>query len=230
MASELPYFRFVVQNYQNGKISIESYEMQGLFYSICSYYWSNDCSITLATLKKKYKDATLLVDELIKCKIIKHHESTDEIEISFLNEQFDMLSEKRKAKQEAGSKGGKQRASNAKATLKQNPSYKKRKEKKIVEEKRKEDIILPFASKEFLESWELLLSQKKWKGKSIDALEASVKKLKVWPEKVAIKMITDAIAGEWQGIFEPKQNLNGGNKEIIGSNGIVQNGKDFGKL
>ena len=37
MAKELPYFRFTVQEWQNGKISLESYELQGLFMSRCGY-------------------------------------------------------------------------------------------------------------------------------------------------------------------------------------------------
>jgi hypothetical protein len=119
MAKELPYFRFTVQDWQNGKISLESFELQGLFISVCGYYWINDCSITLAMLNKKFKDATKLFDELIKLDIIKHENKHDRIEIDFLNIQYDLLSEKRKRRQNAGSKGG-----NAKAMLKQKGSYK----------------------------------------------------------------------------------------------------------
>jgi hypothetical protein len=119
MAKELPYFRFTVQDWQNGKISLESYELQGVFISVCGYYWINDCSITLAMLKKKFRDATKLIDELIELGIIKHEKKHDKIEIEFLNIQYDLLSEKRKRRQDAGSKGG-----NAKAMLKQKGSYK----------------------------------------------------------------------------------------------------------
>ena len=119
MSKELPYFRFTVQDWQNGKISLETYELQGLFISICGYYWINDCSITLAMLQKKFRDAKKLIDELIKLDIIKHQNRHDKIEIEFLNIQYDLLSEKRKLRQIAGSKGG-----NAKAMLKQKGSYK----------------------------------------------------------------------------------------------------------
>jgi hypothetical protein len=119
MAKELPYFRFTVQDWQNGKISIESFEMQGLFISVCGYYWINDCDLTLAMLKKKFSIATNLLDELITLGILKHENRHDKVEIVFLNEQYDLLSEKRKARQNAGSKGG-----NAKAKLKQKGSYK----------------------------------------------------------------------------------------------------------
>jgi len=119
MAKELPYFRFTVQDWQNGKISLESYELQGLFISVCGYYWINDCSITMAMLKKRFRDATSLLDELVKLGIIKHENKHDKVEIDFLNFQYDLLSEKRKLRQVAGSKGG-----NAKAMLKQKGSYK----------------------------------------------------------------------------------------------------------
>lgn len=120
MASELPYFRFTVQDWQNGKIAIESYEMQGLFISICGYYWVQDCSITLAMLRKKFSNARQeLIDELIKLGIIKHENRHDKVQIDFLNLQYDLLSEKRKLRQAAGSRGG-----NAKAMLKQKDSYK----------------------------------------------------------------------------------------------------------
>lgn len=119
MAKELPYFRFTVQDWQNGKISLESFEMQGLFISVCGYYWINDCSLTLAILQKKFSNATTLLKQLIELGIIKHENRHDKVEIEFLNIQYDLLSEKRKARQDAGSKGGK-----AKANVKQKSSYK----------------------------------------------------------------------------------------------------------
>ncbi len=119
MAKELPYFRFTVQDWQNGKISLESYELQGLFISICGYYWINDCELTLNILLKKYKNEFNLISELIDLGILKHEKRHDKIEIEFLNLQYDLLSEKRKLRQSAGSKGG-----NAKAKLKQKDSYK----------------------------------------------------------------------------------------------------------
>jgi hypothetical protein len=119
MAKELPYFRFTVQDWQNGKISLESYELQGLFISVCGYYWINDCSLTLAILQKKFSNAKDLLKQLIELGIVKHENRHDKIEIEFLNIQYDLLSEKRKLRQLAGSKGG-----NAKAKLKQKRSYK----------------------------------------------------------------------------------------------------------
>jgi len=119
MAKELPYFRFTVQDWQNGKISLESYELKGLFIEVCGYYWINDCSLTLAMLQKKFRDAKEMLNELVDLNILKHENRHDKVEIEFLNIQYDLLSEKRKRRQDAGSKGG-----NAKAKLKQKTSYK----------------------------------------------------------------------------------------------------------
>ena len=191
MSKELPYFRFTVQDWQNGKISLESYKLKGLFIEICGYYWINDCSITLTMLQKKFRDATELLKELIELGIIKHENRHDKVEIEFLNIQYDLLSENRKLRQIAGSKGGK-----AKAMLKQKDAYKDKDKDK---DKR---ITLPFSSNEFLNIWETLLKQPKWKKKTEHALKLSLEKLKPHTEQVAIEMIKNTIAGGWQGIFE----------------------------
>lgn len=123
MAKELPYFRFTVSEWLNDDISLESYELKGLFIDVCSFYWFKDCSINIAMLEKKFINALTLVNQLVKLEIIKVNNKGD-VNIMFLDAQYDLLSEKRKRRQTAGSKGGKSKASNAKAMLKQNPSYK----------------------------------------------------------------------------------------------------------
>ena len=124
MAKELPYFRFTAFEWLNDDISLESYELKGLFIDICSYYWFKDCSVTIAMLEKRFNNTIELVNELMELNIIKFSEDAEFIKIEFLNKQFDVLSEQRKRRQKAGSKGGKKKSSNAKAKLKQSSSYK----------------------------------------------------------------------------------------------------------
>lgn len=124
MAKELPYFRFTAQEWQNGLISLEDYELKGLFIDLCAYYWVQDCSVTKAMLEKRFRNDKALLNQLFELGILKHEEKTDLAIINYLNEQFDVLSEKRKRRQDAGRKGGKQKSSNAKAKPKQNSSYK----------------------------------------------------------------------------------------------------------
>ena len=119
---ELPYFRFTVSEWMNGDISMETYDSKGIFIDICAWYWFKDCSITKAMLEKKYPKEREWIKNLLDIEAIKI--DGDNIQIEFLNEQFDLLSKKRRARQAAGSKGGKQKSSNAKTMLKQKPSYK----------------------------------------------------------------------------------------------------------
>jgi hypothetical protein len=123
MAKELPYFRFTVQEWQNGDISLESYELKGLFIDVCGFYWIKDCSINLALLEKRFSNARDLLKQLINIDVIKVDEY-ENISIDFLNDQFDLLSEKRKKRQEAGRKGGLAKSSNAKELPEQSSSYK----------------------------------------------------------------------------------------------------------
>jgi len=124
MAKELPYFRFTAQEWQNGNISLENYALKGLFIDVCAYYWVKNCELTQAMLKKRFRDANDMLDELISLGIIKHNAETDFIQIHYLDEQLEMLQSQREARQRAGRKGGKQCLSNAKAKNKQTPSYK----------------------------------------------------------------------------------------------------------
>ena len=204
MAKELPYFRFTPQEWQNGDISLEGYELKGLFIDICSYYWVRDCSITIAMLEKRYSGAKELLEQLLKLEIIKVDKKNEFVQISFLNEQFDTLSEARKRRQKAGSLGGKKKSSNAKAMLKQSSSYKdkdKDKDKNTLAE-------MPFSSSEFLSIWkdwkEYKSKEFKFKFKSSQSEKSSLTqltKISNNDEATAIKIIENSIANGWKGFF-----------------------------
>lgn len=154
MAKELPYFRFTASEWLNGDISLEAIYMKGIFIDICAYYWFKDCSVTKAMLKKRFSSDVDAILELIELEILKYDEESDYLCINFLNEQYDILSEQRKNRQAAGSKGGKQKSSNAKAKLKQKPSYKdKDKDKNKYKETPLSELInnSDFEPKEYLE-------------------------------------------------------------------------------
>lgn len=145
MAKEIPYFRFTVQEWQNGNISMESYELKGLFIDVCGFYWVKDCSIDIALLEKRFKDAKDLLEQLFSLDIIKVDREGN-VNINFLDDQFDLLSEKRQKRQEAGRKGGLSKSSNAKAMLKQKPSYKDKDNDKY-KDKDNSDLNFPEESK-----------------------------------------------------------------------------------
>lgn len=92
------------------------------------------------------------------------------------------------------------------------------KEKVMVKEKvngPENELFFPFNSNEFLNAWNILVKEKKWRKKSQSALQASLKILSNYTEFEAIKMIEAAIAGEWQGIHELKIH-NGSTKQNPG--------------
>lgn len=212
MAKELPYFRFTAAEWLNDDISLESYELKGLFIDVCAYYWSQDCILTLAKLQKKFSNATVLLKRLIENDIIKHENKHDKIKIDFLMTQYDLLSEKRKLRQEAGSKGG-----NAKAMLKQKHSYKDN-NKDNNNNKDKEYI-----QSEFLESFEIWMKYKSERKESYKSEMSkktfynSLVKLSGNNAEIAKLIINQSIANNWAGIFELKLQSNG-NKA---NNGMV---------
>jgi hypothetical protein len=124
MSKDIPYFRFTVSEWLAGDITLESDEVQGQFINACCYYWQNDCSIAKAKLELRLNGGSSSLNYLIEKGIIKYDQETDEVSISFLDEQWEMLSELRIKRQKAGKKGGKQKASKAKAGLKQSSGYK----------------------------------------------------------------------------------------------------------
>lgn len=140
MSKELPYFRFTASEWLNDDINLESFETKGIFIDICAYYWFKDCSITKALLLKRFSNCQATIKHLLETGIIKLRTDSDFIDINFLNTQYDLLSESRKRRQDAGSKGGKKKRSNAKAMLKQSGSYK---DKDKYNDKDKERYIIP---------------------------------------------------------------------------------------
>lgn len=126
---------------------------------------------------------------------------------------------------EAGRKGG---LSRAKASLERPSSIKgkeikgnkrklnKSKVKEIKENKESEILVFPFNSDLFLQVWEVLKKEKKWKGKSFAALQASLEQLGQYPEDEAIQMMKNTIAGGWQGLFEIKKNNTNTNTIVNG--------------
>jgi len=209
MAKELPYFRFTAFQWLNDDISMESYELKGLFIDICAWYWFKDCSIDLATLNKRFKDAIKQVNELIELGILKT-ESTDFIvRIDFLDEQYDLLSEKRQKYVEAGRIGGLKRSSNAKATLKQRSSYKDNDNDKYND--KEIDLNYYFDSENFKNSWNdwksYKLSEHKFKYKAVKTEQAALTELynlSSKNENTAIKIINKSITNGWKGLFSLK--------------------------
>ena len=143
MSKELPYFKFFVNEWITGDITLEDYEVQGLFVNICAYYWSKECKITLTNAKRKFKNISeSAFDSLIDSQIIKV-DKDDYLVIKFLDEQNIDRAHQRVTNSKNGKKGG--RPPKAKTENKPNglisesETKAKPKAKKSNIEKRRED-------------------------------------------------------------------------------------------
>jgi len=86
MAKDLPYFKFYCSEWTDGDITLESYEAQGVFINICSYYWSNECKVEHKKLIKKFRGFESIIENLINENIFKLNKDKT-VSISFLDEQ-----------------------------------------------------------------------------------------------------------------------------------------------
>ena len=147
MAKDLPYFKFFVSEWSDGDITLESYEVQGVFINVCSYYWSNGCDVSYSKLIKKFKDCTESVDVLENEGIIKIE--GEMVFINFLDEQLGDRKQTSKKNSDAGKASAEKRrlakieqeankdSTGVEIPLNTNPTNKKREEKKREEKSKR---------------------------------------------------------------------------------------------
>ena len=185
MSKELPYFRFYPSEWLEGDITLENERTQGFFITLLSWYWKKDCIIDLEFINKRLVNgkATLkqCLNNLIESNIIKVDDNQT-VTINFLDNQYDLLSEKRQKLVEAGRAGGK-------ASLKYRLSYKDKDNNKDKINIRREKFIqsvIAFNSypkemlEKFINHWtELNKSKTKMKFELQQTFEIS-KRLVTW--------------------------------------------------
>lgn len=87
MAKELPYFKFHISEWRDGKITDCSMEAQGLFINVCALYWGRLGDLDEATALRKLCDRNATAyKELKRSQILKV--SDGRIFIDFLDEQL----------------------------------------------------------------------------------------------------------------------------------------------
>lgn len=64
-------------------------------------------------------------------------------------------------------------------------------------------LTLPFTDQAFIETWNVLRSQPKWKTKTVRALKMALTQLGKYPVRFAIILMETAIAGNYQGVTFP---------------------------
>ena len=150
MAKELPYFKFFCSEWNDGDITLEEMQVQGVFINVCSYYWSNECYTSIDKLKKRFKHNSEEIEYLFKSNLL--HNENGFLAIHFLDEQQEERKQTAKRNSEAGKKSAERRKlakSNEKATPVEIPlnakSTNKRREEEKREEKIREDVYRAFA-------------------------------------------------------------------------------------
>lgn len=111
MAKDLPYFKFVISEWNDGDVTLCSLEAQGLFINLCSIYWSQEGNMSLAKSKRRFNNCNATAwESLINDKVIKV--KGDRIIINFLDEQFKERGKLSSTNSENASKGWEKRRNN----------------------------------------------------------------------------------------------------------------------
>lgn len=145
MAKELPYFQFEPAEYLTGDISFCSLSAQGLFTILCSYYWQRSCKLTKDQFLRRINNPNEF-QELLDEGVVKLQGNN--INIKFLDDQLQKVTNQSKTNSINGSKGGRPKKKNPNKTEikpKLNPSESETKgirEDKIREDEIKEDDMI----------------------------------------------------------------------------------------
>lgn len=134
---QLPWFKFSPERWFNGMISLNDNQTKGLFIDICCYYWSRDCELDLATIKRRFSPVKASLDSLINDGVITVKD--EKVNISFLDDQVRQFEEKTKALSEAGRKGAKIKELKRQGRLKGGKSQVEAKIKPPISNKDKEE-------------------------------------------------------------------------------------------
>jgi len=144
MAKDLPYFKFFCSEWNDGDITLEDMKVQGVFINVCSYYWSNECELTITKLRKRFKSFKNEIDTLFSESLIR--EDDDFVYVNFLDEQKDEREERSKQSSIAGKASAERRRlakldkeSNINPTPVEIPFNEKPTIKRREEEKREEE-------------------------------------------------------------------------------------------
>ena len=209
MSKELPYFRFYPSEWLEGDITLENERTQGFFITLLSWYWKKDCIIDLEFINKRLVNgkATLkqCLNNLIESNIIKVDDN-QAVTINFLDNQYDLLSEKRQKLVEAGRAGGK-------ASLKHRLSYKdkdnnKDKYKDILNKVLSvNSIILPDGFEELILEWLKYKSEKgqSYKETGLKTLIKTFLKDTNSDLKTGQEMLNFSMTSNYAGLFKTKE-------------------------
>lgn len=138
MSKELPYFKFNVSEWILGRISDQSDKVQGAFIIAICHYWHKNCDYSVTDFTRKIgKNRFKLLKDLKFIEI-----ENDKVLISFLDEQFNELSDIHSKRVKSGQAGG---IASAEAKRKPKPKHL---DKDIEQEEDNSEIINPIPEDE----------------------------------------------------------------------------------
>jgi hypothetical protein len=143
MAKTHPYFKFYCSEWNDGDITLEDFETQGVFIGLCSLYWSRECILPKKTVDKRFRNNLKNILTLEEEGIIKILGS-GLVKISFLDEQWGNKDGRSSTSKTNGSKGGRPKKPNKPNEEPNNnlndnltkPNIEKSIEEKIIEEEK----------------------------------------------------------------------------------------------
>ena len=228
MAKDLPYFKFFCSEWNDGDITLEDYNVQGVFINVCSYYWSKECNLESKMLYKRFKDVKEAINTLITEGHIKDVDGF--IEINFLDEQLGERGKLSKQNSKNAKKRWAEKAEaerllcerNASASVSQceegTESMQYREEKKREEKKREEKRLSDFDI--FWETYNKKVGRKDVERKFLSLSQKDVDKI-----LRVVKIYVDSVEPKWKKL--PKTWLNGEhwNDEITSVKKVSYSGK-----
>lgn len=240
MAKDLPYFKFIISEWNDGDVTICSFEAQGLFINLCSIYWSQEGNLSFARAKRRFSACNATAwEELLKERIIKL--SDDDIIISFLDEQLEERGKLCKQNSENAALGWEKRRLNATALPSHsdpiipacNIEEKRREEKR--REKKREEVAPPFVG-DALVVWNEWVDFRKEKKKTltITTIRKQIQFLGGRGDPEIIAILNQSMQNGWTGLFNLKNQTNGIRHTTQGTirraDATIKGGEAFGKL
>ncbi len=234
---DLPYYKHDVSEWMNGAITLETFEVQGVFINICSYYWFKSGCLTLTEIKRRLKCKDSVFATLIESRLIKI--DGDDISITFLDQQLEERGNKSKINSINGSKGGAPKGNHNAKKAENSPQETTENQAKTTNieenrgeqnktEKKREDPLRAFVDLldgglkvSFLE-W---IQFRKEKGQKLtpSTVKKQIQFLGGRDPAVSIAIINQSITNGWTGLFELKTiQSNGSGKQNIGLTKVQQ--------
>ena len=138
MAKDLPYFKFYSSEWNDGDITIESLETQGLFINICSLYWSKHGDLKEKFIRARFSENIDSLESLINENLISvTYDGL--VSVRFLDEQMGNFDKRAVTSAQNGKKGGRPPKPKKPNENLMKPNIEERKEEDIREDDKKED-------------------------------------------------------------------------------------------